>query len=41
MYFCSRYEDEVDAFSLELLKQAYPDIDAGFINLFLKEGWKQ
>lgn len=41
-YFCSRrHEDEADAFSLELLKQACPDVDTGFVNLFLKEGWKQ
>lgn len=40
-YFCSRrHEDEADAFSEELLKQACPDIETKFVNLFLKEGWK-
>lgn len=40
-YFCSqRHEDEADAFSIELLKQTCPNVDATFVNLFLKEGWK-
>lgn len=40
-YFCSkRHEDEADAFSMELLQHACPDVEPEYVKKFLKDGWK-
>lgn len=40
-YYCTqRHENEADAFSIELMKTAMPDIDSCFVDTFLKEDWR-
>lgn len=40
-YYCTtKHENEADAFSVELMKAAMPDVDSNFVGLFLKEGWR-
>lgn len=48
-YFCAegrsyfavtRHENEADLFSIELMSNLYPDINSNFVDLFLKQGWK-